>query len=80
MSGASRSDDLFAIHATPQRHGQAVDSLRSERFDVTFSSDAELDDRAAGGPCGSRDAIRDWLTGVDGDGDGAMIPDPNRSS
>ena len=61
MSGASRSDDLLAIQATIQRYGQAVDSLRFELFDDTFSADAELDYRAAGGPCGSRDAIRDWL-------------------
>lgn len=61
MSNVENVVDLLAIQATIQRYGQAVDSLRFELFDETFTVDAELDYRSAGGPSGSRDAIREWL-------------------
>src|SRR5262245_18980378 len=61
MNDAERVADLFAIQATIQRYGEAVDSQRFELFDVTFSADAELDYRSAGGTCGNRDTLRDWL-------------------
>jgi hypothetical protein len=38
-----------------------VNSQRFELFDETFGAESVLTYRSAGGPCGSRDAIRDWL-------------------
>jgi hypothetical protein len=61
VNDVDRVEDLLAIQATIQRYGQAVDAMCFELFDETFSADAELDYRSAGGPCGSRDEIRDWL-------------------
>src|SRR5262245_49233551 len=60
-SRTERAAALLEIQATIQRYGDAVDSLRFQLFDDTFTADAELDYRSAGGPCGSRDALRDWL-------------------
>ena len=62
MSDDRQAADRFAIQATIQRYGEAVDSLRFELFDHTFTADAELDYRSVGGPCGNRDALREWLS------------------
>ena len=61
MSDSSRAGQLFAIQATIQRYGEAVDSLRFELFDDTFTVDADLDYSSVGGPRGNRDALRAWL-------------------
>jgi hypothetical protein len=61
MTEVGPTADLLAIQATIQRYGEAVDSQRFDLFDDTFSADAELDYRSAGGPCSNRDTVRDWL-------------------
>ncbi len=55
------ADDRFAITDVIQRYGRAVDLGEFALFDATFTADAELDYRAAGGPCGGRAEIRAWL-------------------
>jgi SnoaL-like protein len=61
MGDSADADERLAIQDTIQRYALAVDAQRFELFDDTFSDDALLDYRSAGGPCGDRDAIRDWL-------------------
>ena len=59
--------------ATIQRYALAVDSGRFELFDETFTADAELDYRSAGGPNEGREK---W---VDGPGVDVLLPDPSRA-
>ncbi len=55
------ADDRFAIGDVIGRYGRAVDLGEWALFETTFTADAELDYRSAGGPIGSRGEIRDWL-------------------
>jgi len=61
MTRPQEPSDDQRILETLQRYVRAVDDRRFELFDDTFSSEATLDYRSAGGPIGSREAIRDWL-------------------
>jgi hypothetical protein len=61
MTQPLSADDRFAIVDVIQRYGRAVDLGEFALFDATFTADAVLDYRSAGGPCGSRDEIRAWL-------------------
>jgi hypothetical protein len=61
MSQGLSAEDRFGILDAIQRYARAVDSGEFALFDETFTPDAELDYRSAGGPCGGRDEIRDWL-------------------
>jgi len=61
MTEAPRFEDQIAVQATIQRYALAVDSGRFELFDQTFTADARLDYRSAGGPDGGRDQVRRWL-------------------
>ena len=56
-----RADDRFAVIEVIQRYARACDSGEFSLFDETFTADAELDYRSAGGPLGDRDAVREWL-------------------
>jgi hypothetical protein len=55
------ADDRFAVIEVIQRYAHACDSGEFALFDDTFTADAELDYRSAGGPLGGRDALRAWL-------------------
>jgi len=61
MSRALTADDRFAVMEVIQRYGRACDSGEFGLFDDTFTADAALDYRAAGGPNGGRDELRAWL-------------------
>ena len=61
ISRTLTADERFAITETLQRYARAVDSGDFALFDETFTNDADLDYRAAGGPRGSRDELREWL-------------------
>lgn len=61
MPKSLSADDRFAVLEVIQRYAHACDSGEFERFDETFTADAELDYRSAGGPLGDRDQLREWL-------------------
>jgi hypothetical protein len=61
MSRQLTADERFAVIDTIQRYARAVDSGDFALFDETFTPDADLDYRSAGGPRGGRDEVRAWL-------------------